>query len=117
MGASNRAGVLGRGLRSSAALRLLGAAVVEDGVLAVAKLALLEDALVELLEVVLGEAVVFEEALDLVVDVLGETGALVAVLDLEFVDEESLELLALLDVEQALAPGFGGLGFAGGGTI
>jgi len=76
--------------------------VVKDGILFVAELALLEDAFVELLEVVLGEAVVLEELLDLIVDVLGEGGPLVAVLDLELVDQQPLQLLPLLNVQQLL---------------
>ena len=74
--------------------------VVEDGVLLVSQLALLENPLVQLLEVVFGEPVVLEEPLDLVVNILGKRGALVTVLDLELVDEEAFELLPLLDVEQ-----------------
>ncbi len=75
-------------------------AVVNNGVLLVAELALLKDTLIEFFQVILGKAVVLKEFLNLVVDVLGEAGALVAVLDLELVDEEALELLPLLDVKQ-----------------
>jgi hypothetical protein len=79
--------------------------VIEDDVLLVAELALLEDALIELFQVVLSETVVLEEALDLVIDILGETWALIAILHLEFVDEQALELLTLLDVKEAFPAG------------
>lgn len=91
-------------LRGSArsAARLLALAVIQDVVLLVAKFALLKDAVVKFLQVVLGEAVILKELLNFVVNVLSELGALVAILDLEFVDEEPLELLTLLNVEESL---------------
>lgn len=105
-----------RGSAGSSA-RLLALAVIQDDVLFVTELALLEDAVVKFLQVVLGEAVILKELLNFVVYVLGELWALVAILHLELVNEEPLELLTLLNVEQTLLASLAHLRSSCGCTI
>ena len=85
-------------------------AVVNNGVLLVAELALFKDTLIEFFQVILSKAIVLKEFLNLVVDVLGEAGSFIAILNLEFVDKEALELLTFLDVEKFLPAGVTGAG-------
>ena len=67
---------------------------------------------VQISEVVLCKAAIFHEAVDLVVDVLGERW-LVSVLDLEFTDEHSFQLLSLLDIHEAFAASITHMGLLG----
>ena len=55
--------------------------------------------------------------MNFIVDVLGELGALVAILHFEFVDEQTLQLLTLLDVKESLLASLAHLGAGGGCTI
>lgn len=99
------------------ACRLVALAVIKDGILAVAEFTFLEDALVQLLQVIFCETIVLQEFLNFVINILGETRSLITVLDLELVDQESLELLTLLDVEKALAAGLAHLRSCRRGTV
>ena len=55
--------------------------------------------------------------MNFIVDVLGELGALVAILHFEFVDEQTLQLLTLLDVKESLLASLAHLRASGGCTI
>lgn len=106
-----------RGCTWSAASRLLALAVIEYVILLVAEFTLFKDAVVKFLEVVLGETVILKELLNFIVDVLGKLRALIPVLNLEFVDEQPLQLLSLLDVKESLLASLAHLGAGGGCTI
>jgi hypothetical protein len=66
-------------------------------VLLVPQFSLSEDLVIQLLKVVLCEPVILKELLHFIVNV-GCNVWFVTVFDLEFVDEETLELLSLLNV-------------------
>ena len=64
--------------------------IVKDGIFALSKLAFLQDSLIQFLQVVLSESIVFQEFLDFIVNILGKVCALVTILDLELVDQKAL---------------------------
>jgi hypothetical protein len=80
-------------------------AVIENSILAFTEFTFLKNAIIQLFQVVLGETIVLQELLDFIVNVFGETRSLITILNLEFVDQKPLELLSLLDVEEALTAG------------
>ena len=62
--------------------------------------------LIKALQISLSQSVVCQKLLDFVVNILGNS-RLSAILKLEFINEESLELLSLLDFLKALSPDIG----------
>lgn len=97
--------------------RLLALAVIQNVVLLVTEFTLLKNAVVKFFQVVLCETVILKELLNFIVDVLGKLRALIPVLNLEFVDEEPLQLLTLLDVKESLLASLAHLRACGGCTI
>lgn len=84
----------------------LTADFIQDVLLLVPLVHLLAYLLVQVHEISLGQAVVCEESLHLVVDVAGDRG-LVSVLELELVDKHAFELLSLLYFHESLPPRVG----------
>jgi hypothetical protein len=96
---------------------LVALAVIQYDIFFVAKFALLQNAVDKFFQVVLCEAVILKELLNFIVDVLGKLGTLISILNLEFVDEKTLELLTLLNVKKSLLASLAHFGASCGCTI
>ncbi len=90
--------------------RFVALTVIKDGILAITKFTFLQDTLIKTFKVIFCKSIILEEPLNFIIDVLSKASTLVSVLDLEFVDQEALELFSLLDVEKSLSAGFTHLG-------
>ncbi len=79
----------------------IGLAIFKNCFFFVAKIGFFVDLSIKVTQIIFSQATILEETSHLIVNVLGDLG-LVAVLELELIDEHALELLSFLNVHKSL---------------
>jgi len=78
--------------------RLVRTAVIKDRVLAIAKFTFFENAFIQTFKVILGQPIIFQESLHFIINVFCKARSFISVLNLELIDEETLQLLTFLNI-------------------